>query len=217
MRGPGNYSEKVSIYPKWMTAITILIAITILSIKSASKVRTRDQLGFARHFKCIISSAPMKLASFDFLHLGTCEGGFQYLLVITDHFTRYTQVYPTCNKEAKAAADQLFNDYILRFEMPGKSIHDQDQEFESRFFQLQPKLFNIKKRRNTSYHPQWNGQVERMNQPIISMLKALESTEKKTWKNHINKLVHTYNYIKDASTGHAPYFCLDENHSYPLT
>ena len=65
--------------------------------------------------KTMISSSPMELIGLDFLHLDTCTGGFQYLLVITDDFTRYTQVYPTSNKEAKTAATKLFNDYILRF------------------------------------------------------------------------------------------------------
>ena len=40
------------------------------------------------------------------------------------------------------------------------------------------------------------------------MLKTLESTEKKSWKNHINKLVHTYNCKKNSSTGYEPYFFL---------
>ena len=131
--------------------------------------------------KSITSAAPMELVGLDFL---PCAGGFQYLLVITDHFIRYTQVYPTRNKEAKTAAEKLFNDYILRFGMPGKIIHD----------------------------PQCNGQVERMNQSIISMLETLESTEKKSWKSHINKLAHAYNCTKKSSTGmHHTFFCLDEN------
>ena len=50
--------------------------------------------------KSITSSAPMELVKLDFLHLDTCVGGFQYLLVITDHHTRHSQVYPTRNKEA---------------------------------------------------------------------------------------------------------------------
>ena len=36
----------------------------------------------------ITCSAPMKLVGRGFLHLDTCVGGFQYSLVITDHFTR---------------------------------------------------------------------------------------------------------------------------------
>ena len=57
----------------------------------------------------------------------------------------------------------------------------------------------------------WNGQVERVNQSIISMVKTLESTEKKSLKNHINKLVHAYNCTKNSSTGYAPYFLLFED------
>ena len=60
--------------------------------------------------KIITSSSPMALIGLDFLHLDTFTGGFQYLLVITDHFTRYTQVYSTRNKEAKTAVTKLFND-----------------------------------------------------------------------------------------------------------
>ena len=49
----------------------------------------------------ITTSSPMKLIGLDFLHLDTCTGDFQYLLVITDNFTRYTQVYITRNKRQK--------------------------------------------------------------------------------------------------------------------
>ena len=79
----------------------------------------------------IQSAAPMELLCMDFLHLDTCSGGFEYLLVITDHFTRYTQVYPTKNKEAKTAADRLYNDFILRFGIPGEILHDQGREFDN--------------------------------------------------------------------------------------
>ena len=59
--------------------------------------------------KSITSSAPMGLVELNFLHLDTCVGGFQYLLVITDHFTQYTPVDPPRNTEAKTAAEKLFN------------------------------------------------------------------------------------------------------------
>ena len=40
--------------------------------------------------KTIASSSPTELIGLDFLHLDTCTGGFQCLLVITDHFIGYT-------------------------------------------------------------------------------------------------------------------------------
>ena len=78
------------------------------------------------------SSSPMELTGLDFLHLDTCTGGFQYLLVITGYFTRYTQVYLTRFKEAKTATTKLFNDYILRFATPGQILHDQARGLEKK-------------------------------------------------------------------------------------
>ena len=158
--------------------------------------------------KTITSSSPMELIGLDLMHLDTCTSGFQYLLVIRDHFTRYTQDYTTRNKEVKTAAAKLFNDYILRFGTPGKILHDQGREFENKLFTHLSKFCNIKILRTTPYHPQCNGQVERMNKTIIAMPKTLEETEKKSWKDHAQKLVHAYNCTKHSATGYAPYFLL---------
>ena len=150
----------------------------------------------------------IELIGLDFLHLDTCAGNFQYLLVITDHFTRFTQVYPTRNKEAKTTATKLFNDYILRFGTPGKILHDQGKKFENKLFTHLSKLCNIKRLCTTPYHHQCNGQVERMNRSIIEMLKSLEETGKKSWIDHVQKLVYAYNCTKHSTTGYAPYFLL---------
>ena len=156
--------------------------------------------------KTITSSSHMKLIGLDHVHLDTGTGGFQYLLVTTDHITRYTQIYPTRTKEAKTAATKLFNDYILKFEIAGKILHDEGRESENKLFTHLSKLCNIKRLRTTPYHPQCNGQVERINKSIIAMLKTLEETKKKSRKDHVQKLVFAYNCTKQSTTGHAPDF-----------
>ena len=65
-------------------------------------------------------AAPLELIGLDFLHLDTCSGGYLYLLVSTDHFSKFVQVYLKTNKSAKTAADQLYNDFILRHSLPEK-------------------------------------------------------------------------------------------------
>ena len=137
------------------------------------------------------SAAPLELIGLDFRHLDTCSGGYQYLLVLTDHFSEFPQVYPTTNKSAKTAADWLYNDFMLRYGLPGKILHDQGREFENNLFSQLSKYCGIKRLRTTPYHPQTNGQTERMNQTILAMLKTLPEHHKTQWKNHVNKLVHT--------------------------
>ena len=59
----------------------------------------------------IESQNPFGIVSMDFLKLDKARGGYEYVLVVTDHFTRYVQAYATKNKSAKSAADKLYNNY----------------------------------------------------------------------------------------------------------
>ena len=51
----------------------------------------------------ISTSEPLEIISMDFLRLDKSSGGYQYLFVVTDLFTKFTQVYDTRNKERKTA------------------------------------------------------------------------------------------------------------------
>lgn len=142
----------------------------------------------------------------DFLHLDGCRGGYEYILVIIDHFTRFAQAYACTNKSAKTTAEKIFGDLILKFGFSAKLHHDQGKEFENRLFSKLEEYCGIKGSRTTPYHAAGNGQAERFNRTLLSMLRNLTAEAKLDWKCSLNKVVHAYNCTRSEVMGYAPYY-----------
>ena len=51
----------------------------------------------------------------DFLSLETSTGGFENILVITYHFTRFAQAIPTRNQTSATIAKALFESFVVHY------------------------------------------------------------------------------------------------------
>ncbi|KAK3105167.1 hypothetical protein FSP39_018592 [Pinctada imbricata] len=180
----------------------------------------------------ITTTEPLELVCMDFLSLESSKGGYQYILVITDHFTKYALAVPTKNTTAKTTADAFFNHFIIHYGFPKRVHSDQGANFESKIVKELCTITGIEKSRTTPYHPMGNGLTERFNRTLLSMLGTLKPDQKRDWKSHIGPLVHAYNSMRQDSTGQTPYslmfgrqprlpvdiaFGLDKSNTKPLS
>ena len=153
----------------------------------------------------IKTTHPMELVCMDFLSLEPDNRNTKDILVITDHFTRYAQAFPTKDQKARTVAKVLWEEFFIHYGFPERLHSDQGRDFEASLIQELCQLAGIRKSRTTPYHPQGNGQVERFNQTLIGMLGTLEEEKKHQWRLYVKPLVHAYNCTKNDATGVSPY------------
>lgn len=156
----------------------------------------------------IETTQPLELVCMDYLTLEASKGGFKYILVITDHFTKYALAIPTKDMTAKTTAEAFFNSFVVHYGLPHRIHTDQGANFEGKLIKDLCKMMGVEKSRTTPFHPQGNGCCERFNRTLLNMLGTLEPIDKADWKSHIGNLVFAYNCTRHDTTGFAPYFLL---------
>ncbi|VDI00396.1 Hypothetical predicted protein [Mytilus galloprovincialis] len=140
--------------------------------------------------------------------LGPCpvtRNANEYLIVITDYFTKWTESFAVSNHTALTVADKLVTEVFCRFGVPSQLHSDQGREFMSDLFTQICVLLNIDKTRTCPYRPQSDGLVERMNRTLIQMLSIFVNDNRNDWDDHLPYLLMAYRSTIQDSTGFAPH------------
>ena len=98
--------------------------------------------------------------------------GYNGILVIVDHFSKMARYTPinmniTTQGVAKTSWDRVFKDVGI----PQKVISDQGPWFVSRFMKELYSRLGVERNPSTTYHPQTDGQTERVNQELEQYLR----------------------------------------------
>ena len=118
----------------------------------------------------IYTGEPFEHVAMDIIGpLPKTDCGNRYILTVVDHFTKHVGAYAVADQEATTVARVFLDEVVSRYGVPYVLHTDQGANFESNLFKELCQMLNIKKTRTTPYHPQCDGQVERMNRTIIDL------------------------------------------------
>ena len=151
--------------------------------------------------------------SFPFAHIGIdflgplpVSNGNSYIVLFGDHFTKWYEAVPLPDQTAEMTATALLEHWISRFGVP-VSIHtDQGRNFESKLFQSLMQSLQIDKTRTTSFHPQSNAVIERMNRTLLNMLAKSVDDFQSNWTQQLPYVMMALRTSVHESTGYTPQF-----------
>ena len=156
---------------------------------------------------------PLQLVHLDFTSFETTTNlnespKVENILVIVDHFTRYTRAYVTKDQKVLTAAKILYEGFISIFRAAKRILMDQGKAFTSEVVGQLCSQFSISQPMTTAYHPQGYGQVEQAHQTLGRMIGKLEDKFKGQWPRHLLKLTQAYNWTWSAVTRYLPHFLM---------
>ena len=96
---------------------------------------------------------------------------YRYVLLVVDYFSRWCEAIPLQSQEASIVAEALFSEIICRYGAPSVLVSDRGQNFMSKLVAALCELFDITRHHTSSYHPQTNSTVERLNSTIAQSLR----------------------------------------------
>ena len=96
----------------------------------------------------------------------------RFVLLLTDHFTKYVEILAVPNMTAEVSASRILNDFISRWGCPLAIHSNQGRTYESKVFREMCRMLEIRKTRTSPKNPRGNGQSEGLNRTLLQMIKA---------------------------------------------
>ena len=142
--------------------------------------------------------------------------GHTAILVVVDRLTKMAHFMPCSTTVTAPQVAQLFLDFIVKLHgIPKEIISDRDPRFTSHFWQELCIYLGTKQNLSTPYHPQTDGQTERMNRILEEMLRHFVAANQLDWDQHLSTCEFAINNAPQESTGFSPFYL---NYGYnPLT
>jgi hypothetical protein len=119
----------------------------------------------------LVPSHAWQVVSLDFIEGLPRSGKFNCILVVVDKFSKFSHFMALSHPFTASKVAQVFLDSVYRLHGLSEAIiSDRDRIFTSTFWQGLFKLTGTSLRMSTSYHPQTDGQTERINQCLETFL-----------------------------------------------
>ena len=128
-------------------------------------------------------------------------------MVVVDRLTKRAHFFPITNEfSARDLANILYERVWTQHGLPLQIISDRGTQFAAEVFQEWCKLLGIESSMSTAYHPQTDGQTERVNQTLEQYLRCYVDYQQTEWSRLLSSAEFAYNNASHEGTKTSPFF-----------
>ena len=142
----------------------------------------------------------------DFITELPVSEGCDQLWVIIDRFTKMAYFIPLTEKTAADFAIIFAQEVWRHHGLPTDIVSDRDSQFTSDVWKEFLKILGIRSRMSTAFHPQMDGQTERLNQTIEAYLRAFVGKKQDDWMRLLPMAEFAYNNSTTTGNGMSPFY-----------
>src|SRR5437667_2019071 len=133
--------------------------------------------------------------------------GFNAILVCVDRLTKMAHFCPTTTNVTAEDTARLYLQYVFKHHgLPNDIVSDRGTQFTSRFTSRLLHLCKVHSNKSTAFHPQSDGQTERVNQVLEQYLRIFCDYQQDNWYQLLPLAEFVYNNAQNASTGVSPFY-----------
>ncbi|KAF8751627.1 hypothetical protein RHS01_08519 [Rhizoctonia solani] len=150
--------------------------------------------------------APMRLSCAKTPRRFPKSQGHDAILVVIDSFSKFGHFIPTSKKVTARGLADLFITHVWKLHgLPVKTVSDRGTTFTGKFLRALYQRLGVKPAFSSAYHPESDGQTERVNQFIEFYLRSYVAANHSDWAAWLPLAEYAYNNAKHAATGKTPF------------
>ena len=131
------------------------------------------------------------------------------IMVVVDKLTKVAHFIPVRSSYNVASVARIFMEQVVRLHgIPKKIISDRDPVFTSSLWRSLQRELGTQLNFSSAYHPETDGQTERVNQILEDMLRMYVMDRQNKWEEFLYLVEFAYNNGYHSSIGMAPFQAL---------
>ncbi|GLB45293.1 putative retrotransposable element tf2 155 kda protein type 1-like [Lyophyllum shimeji] len=173
------------------------------------RTKVRRQLPMGQLHPLPIPEGRWSVVSVDFIVELPEAHGYDAVMVVVDSVGKRAHFIPTHTTCTAMGAANLYRKHVWKLHgLPDAFVSDRGPQFVAEFTRELYRLLGIKLSTSTAYHPQSDGQTERVNQELEQYLRVFCNERQDDWDDLLPEAEFQYNNHVHSATKFTP-FMLD--------